>query len=223
MHMKWLRKTVRDFIACERGVAFIEFAYCSTLLMLLLWGGVELSRYVLTMQKLEDAASQETNIISTTDPRHPINQNEMDSILQAVSLMMTPYQFSFSGNNLVIISDIYAPPPSPAALARKPPPVPVPPVQWRYCNPSYGGSVTRSKLGPVGHPANMSAYPGFSMAFGDEVIVAEIYYQFVPIIRNFITTGLLPVNTPTYAEAMSVPRFGLLTGLVGTSFQSNCP
>lgn len=213
--------SIRSLFSSESGVALIEFAYCITLLMLLLWGGIEIARYVLIVQRLEDAASQQTNIITTIDPMHAtMTAAEMDSILQSATLMMDPYPFVLDGtNNLLIVTDIYAPLPAPGKI-------PVGVVQWRYCAPGAATSATqtRSKLGAIGKPANLSIFPGFSMGGGDEIIVAEIYYKFSPVVTNAITAGLLPVNKPVYIQSMSVPRFGLLTNLAGTpALPSNCP
>lgn len=214
--MRFMKRTMRAFAKSEQGVALIEFAYCISLLMLMLWGGIEVSRYVLIMQKLQDAASQEINIIGTINPKSPPTAAEMLATLRAVSLMMDPYAFTFSGSNMIIVTDI-------AASISTVPANPI--VQWRYCSPALSGSSTLSKFGAVGAKANLSGFPGFSMAAGDEIIVTEVYYQFSPIIKNAITTTILPASKPVYVESLGVPRFGSLATMIGPSgaFPSNCP
>lgn len=212
--IRWCKKALNTFAFSEDGVALIEFGYCIGLLMLLLWGGVEVSRYVLIMQKLQDAVAQETNIIGTTNLKTTtVTATELQDTLKAVSVMMNPYSFTFNDNNVVMVTDLIEQSNGKAK------------VMWRYCNPSIGNSNSLSKFGPISSTIDLGIiYPGFSLAADDEVIVTEVYYQFSPIIQNAIITTLLPVKKPVYAESLGVPRFGSLAGMVGSStFPPNCP
>jgi hypothetical protein len=89
-----------------------------------------------------------------------------------------------------------------------------------------GGSY--SKFGPVGGPANLSSVPALATtgAFnpGDEIVVAEMYYGYQPITNNSITNSMIGSQV-VYTSAISVPRYGLLAGLLvsdsGTDADSN--
>lgn len=222
-----LRAIVIRLFKCERGIAFVEFGLFVGILLLLYLGSIEVSRYVLLFQKLTGAANQESNIITTINPRNPPSQAEMDATMSAVSLMMTPFNFNFNTDDMLIITDIYDPPPVPPSIR------PLPPVvMWRYCSrgvPSSG--LTESRLGAVGTQAIMSEFPGFSMAPGDEIIVAEGFFNFVPfVVNNAYLRGMIYTvgnKHPMYVNSITVPRFGSLINLVtpgtGATIKSNCP
>lgn len=204
-----------SFARCEKGLALLEFAFSLTILMLLLFGGIEVSRYVLIFQKLQNTVNNETNIITAIDPKSDtLTKAEMDSIINAAGIMMSPYTLSLT-NSTLILTDIYAPVTS--GLGNNPG---KPVVQWRYCGP---GSLGTSKLGTVGAAANLKSLPNnFTMSEGDEIIAAELYYRFNPIVKSGITNKIVPLNKVVYNVAISVPRYSSLVNLLNTAGGSNC-
>lgn len=208
-----LQKAGRRFQHAEEGLAAIEFGLCIGILMLLLFGGIEISRYILIYQKLQNAVNLESNIVTSINPKTTIvNIAEMDSILAGAVIMMQPYAFTGSNSEL-ILTDIYAPITS--SITRPGRPV----IKWRYCNNGgYMGLGKRSQLGNVGAAANLAILPNrFAMNQGDEIVAAEIYYSFAPILKGTIAQRLVPTRV-IYDVAISVPHYSTLSNLIA----SNC-
>ena len=66
------------WVASESGTALIEFAVCLMVIVILLLGGIELSRYILIVHKIQAAVSAETNVISAINPNdRTITKNNM--------------------------------------------------------------------------------------------------------------------------------------------------
>lgn len=220
--------------ACEKGAAFIEFAICLPLIILLFLGGVEVSRYLFIVKKLQNVVNAETNIITSTNPvTKTLYKDDMDSIVTTTfQRMMAPYgniTNSVMANGILIITDIYADP-----AYQKSPGTPI--VKWRYCGGGLFYDVAHndytglhSKFGEVGKPADLSSLivkssagtNQFLLNSGDEIVVAEVFYEFIPMLQNSITSSFIPQKT-VYFVSLSVPRFSHLTDLVGTRFQGNC-
>lgn len=70
-----MRKFLRKIIKSDRGVALIEFAFVTPFMMLLLFGGIEVARYALIIQKVQKASYAMTDIVaqyaSPTVPKVP--------------------------------------------------------------------------------------------------------------------------------------------------------
>lgn len=226
---KRLRTAIHHIIKSAEGSALVEFAICLPIILLLFYGGVEVARYLLIVKKLQDAANQLPGIITSTDPvKTTLTKNDMDAIATGAFLrMISPY--ANGKNAFVILSDIYADPDAHSPGA--------PMVKWRYCGgemnlrPRFRNSmVITSRFGNVGAPADLSSLSAidshtssapFTLESGDEIVVAEVFYDFHPIIENGVTGSIIPART-LYFSSLSVPRFAHLNGLVGTAFKGNC-
>ncbi|HEU5046960.1 MAG TPA: TadE/TadG family type IV pilus assembly protein [Rickettsiales bacterium] len=230
VHGKKLRGAIHTIITSNEGSALVEFAICLPIILLLFYGGVEVARYLLIVKKLQDSATQVASIITSTDPvKTTLTKSDMDAIATGAFLRtISPY--ANGKNAFVIISDIYADPDATSPGT--------PTVKWRYC----GGEMNleprahkstlliASRFGNVGAPADLSSLSAidahtssapFTLESGDEIVVAEVFYDFHPIIENSITNGVISARR-LYFSALSVPRFAHLNGLVGTTFKGNC-
>jgi Flp pilus assembly protein TadG len=188
-----LGKHARD----ERGVAAIEFALCLTVLLLMFLGSVELTRYILIIQKLEKTVSMITDITTQADPNTaPLTTTTMQQIFGATTDMMKPYAFGADG--FVIVTNI--------TKTGTNNPV----VNWQYCG---GGTLSAtSKIGTAnGAAATLPA--GITMIAGEEIVVGEVFYKFSPI----TTQNIVPAKT-LYRTSIFMPRLGALT-----AFSSTCP
>lgn len=179
----------------ERGIAAVEFALCLTVLFVMFLGSVELTRYILIIQKLEKTVSMITDVTTQVDPHSsPLTTATMSQIMNATTDMMRPYTFGASG--FVILTNV-----TKTGSAN-------PVIDWQYCG---GGSLSAvSKIGTtVGSNATLPS--GYTMSSGEEVLIGEIFYQFSPI----TTQSIIP-STTLYRTSIFMPRLGALTDFVST-------
>ncbi len=174
----------RRFLRAEGGIAIEEFALLLPVLMTLFYGTVEVSRYILITQKVEKLAH---TIADVTSQEQTATKTTLDQVLAASGNIMDPYTMTTNGT--VFITSLYK---APSAN---------PTVSWRY---QGGGTYSASsKLGTVGNTPSMPA--GFTFDDRENVIAAEVYFQFSPLISSqFFGT------TTIYRAAFYKPRFGAL-------------
>lgn len=200
----------------EAGLAYIEFAIVLPVLLMLFLGGVEITRYVLIIQKLEKTVSTVANVVTQTNPStSQLTDAIMQDLMNSVQDMMSPY--GSTSNMRVIVTDVVdrtnAQSTSTAA----------PTVNWQFCG---GGTLTnQSKLGTTvnrnANLTNLGLPSSYAMSAGEEVVIAEVYFNFQPITNQNILGNVLQYRTAVY-----MPRLGALSSYVPNSTisnASNCP
>ena len=199
IHMK---KYIREFVECEQGLAYVEFALSLSFLLILFLGSVEVTRCYLLTQKIEKTAFTAADVVTQTNPNTgPVTSSQMSQLMSAVTDMMTPYTTGASDPKiLVIVSDITKNGNS------------TPVLNWQYCG---GGALSvSSTIGTTTGSAITGSLPnGLSMNAGEEAVISEVFYNFLPII---IGNGVLG-SFQIYRTAVFMPRLGALTG-----FSSHC-
>jgi Flp pilus assembly protein TadG len=181
MRAQWLRRCIGD----RQGIAVVEFALALPVLMTLFYGVIEITRYILIAQKVEKLAH---SVADVTAQSQTVSLASLDQVMAAASDIMSPYNLSTNGR--IIVSSLYRA----AGVAGAS-------VSWRYTG---GGSLTAaSNLGALGTTPSMPA--GFTFEERENVIAAEVFYQFSPLISNqFFGT------TTIYRVAFYKPRLGAL-------------
>jgi len=177
------------FLRDQAGLAYLEFAFALPLLLMLFLGGVEVTRYILIVQKTEKIAA---TVADLTAQSQTTTSSELSIIIQAASQVMQP--FSFGSNGYVIISSVTKTGTN------------APVVNWQY---SGGGTWTQtSQVGTTGHTASLPS--GFTMVDKDNIIIAEVYYNYAPMlsIRNNVMG-----SSRIYKTAIFKPRLGDLSVL----------
>ncbi len=181
MVMALLARLRRD----RRGAALVEFAVTLPILTLLLLGGTEVARYVLLNQKLDRVVTSTSDLTAQADS---ITSAELTNIFAATSRIMLPYSFSTSG--IVIVSSV--------GLVSN-----VPTIYWQRTG---GGTLSRSsRIGVQGGRATLPA--GLTVASGDNIIIAEVFYTFRPWLWRQMPAGDL------YHRAFTRPRLSNLTSI----------
>lgn len=183
--MRRFLESGRRFAGAERGIAVVEFALILPVLMTLFYGTIEVARYILITQKVEKLAHA---VADVTAQEQVTSAAALNQALAATSDIMSPY--SMASNGTVIISALYRA--DGAADAT---------IIWRY---QGGGSlVATSQIGAL------NAIPvvpgGFTFDTRENVIAAEVFYRFSPLIS---TQFFGP--TTIYRSAFYKPRFGAL-------------
>lgn len=106
-----MRRMIQRLIADKRGLAFVEFALVAPFLMLLVFGGIELARYMLIVQKVDKAAYTMADLTAQFMPATAarrdgeIDMDEMNNVVfRQFQELMEPYDANVNGS--VIISSI---------------------------------------------------------------------------------------------------------------------
>lgn len=184
--MKCPATLLRLFRARE-GIAFVEFAITLPFLLLLFMGAVEVTRYIIVVQKVEKAAITLSDLVAQASET---TGTELNVMMLAAGQVILPY--SFDANGYAIVSSV----------TRTGSAAPL--VSWQF---GGGGTwVQPSQIGAAGSVASMP--PGFLMNSGENVIVAEVFYNYTPLFATAIMPGGL-----VYKRSLFRPRLGDLTSL----------
>jgi Flp pilus assembly protein TadG len=168
----------------------VEFALALPLLITLFYGVIEITRYVLIAQKTEKLAYSVANV---TAQESVALKSNLNAVMGASSDIMQPY--GTGANSRIIISSIYR-------QANAGSTVYPAKVNWQY---GGGGTLSAaSAIGTVGAAPNMPG--GFTFDERENVIAAEVFYRFDPLLTNrwFGTTTI-------YRVAYFKPRLSALT------------
>jgi hypothetical protein len=170
-----------------RGAVYAETAVSLLVLSLTTLAGVEIGRYVLLSQKLDRVVASVADIASQGQT---ISVADLNNLFAAAIDILKP--FSLDGFGTVIISSV-------SATGTNPPV-----VDWQRA----GGSSLSvgSAIGAAG--GNATLPPDLIIRDGEEVIVAEVYYNFSP----WLAPEVAPA-TQLYNRAFYRPRQGPLTTL----------
>jgi hypothetical protein len=150
----------QSFIRDERGFAAGEFALWLPVLLLIILGCFEATRYILIHQKLDRAASQIADLVGQSDG---MTTAQLDAVYDAAIQQMLPYDLNVQGR--IIVSSVYRP----TGEAN-------PKVAWQR---SHGASIGSSAIGTQGGIADLPS--NFSLVEAEDVVAAEVLYQYEPI------------------------------------------
>lgn len=174
------------FIKSTAGIVATEFALMAPLLLLLLLGGMEISRFMLLHQKTEKVSYTIDDVVTQNTT---ITNAQLAQIVTAAAQIMQPY--TFAANGVVIISSVY-----------QSGTVNPPTVRWRYTG---GGTLARtSKVGSVNGYATLPG--GLTLNDKDNVIIVEVYYRYSPMF-----SGGVVGTQDIYKSTVFKPRLGALT------------
>lgn len=183
-----IRRLVRRFRKDCGGALLIEMAFAMPVLATLTMGGLEVARYVLLHQKLDRVASSIADLVSQAET---ISVADLNNIFDAAGYVAKPFDLPAGGT--VVVTSVSNP-------AGSDPPK----VNWQK---SGAGSIpATSQVGAVGGAPSLPA--GFTVADGQSIIVAEVFYGYTPWILGGITGA-----SQIYHRALFRPRYGGLTTL----------
>ena len=170
------------------GASLIELGFAMPILMMLLLGGVEIARYVLLHQKLDRVSSSIADLVSQSET---VSVAQLQDIFDAARFVAKPFDLPASGT--VIVSSISNPIGTPGTK-----------VNWQESG--AGNIPATSKVGAPGAAATLPT--GFTVADGQTIIMAEVFFDYVPwIVGNFTSASQI------YHRALFRPRYGGLTSL----------
>jgi Flp pilus assembly protein TadG len=184
-HLHAFVDAARRFARAQQGLAVVEFGLALPVLMTLFYGTVEVTRYILITQKVEKLAH---SVADMAAQEQVAKIDTLNQVMVAGSDIMSP--FTMTTNGKIIVSALYRAPNTTLAT-----------VSWRQ---EGGGTyAATSQLGPVGATAVTPG--GFTFDDRENIIAAEVYYQFSPLVSTqFFGT------TTVYRVAFYKPRLGAL-------------
>ena len=193
-------KRISSLLKNKEGVAYVEFAVCLPVLIALLMGAIEVSRFIIIAQKVEKTAATLSDIVSQGKT---ISTGELNSMIFASSQVMLPY--TMGANGYVIVTSVK----QTGAYSVSNPAI----VNWQYTSSGVNGSWTQNSLvGTVGNPATLPS--GMTLNDKDNVIVTEMFFRYQPLI---LSNGVISTST-IYKTSLFKPRLGDLSTLSSLPF-----
>lgn len=164
---------VFSFARNHRGVAMVEFAMILPLLMLLAGGSFEVARYALMTQKLDRIAATLSDLIARSDVED-ITEAEISNIVDSALYMAQPFDIS-SGSMVVLTSVQGRTGQAPEILSQR--------VDGSISGVSspIGSTVGGDATLPAAFP---DAGSGETLADGETLIIAEVYYDYSPYLTG---------------------------------------
>lgn len=188
-------KRIASFLKNKEGIAYVEFAVCLPVIIALLMGAIEVSRFIIISQKVEKTAATLSDIVSQGKT---VSTADLNSMIFASSQVMLPYTMGADG--YVIVSSVR----QNGAYSVSNPAT----VNWQYTSSGTNGSwIQNSAVGTVGNPATLPS--GMTLNDKDNVIVTEIFFRYKPLI---LTNGVINSST-IYKTSLFKPRLGDLSTL----------
>lgn len=164
----------------------VEMGLALPVLLTLVYGVIETTRYILITQKVEKLAH---TLADLTAQSETVTTASLNQTIEASSHIMQPY--SMGTNSRIIISSLYRAPATASAN-----------VNW--CYRGAGSLTVVSNIGALGTTPNMPG--GFTFVERENVIAAEVFYRFAPLISTQFFSG-----QTIYRAAFYKPRLGQLT------------
>ena len=179
---RWCR-----FAGDRGGSVLSELAFTLPILVAILIGGVEIGRYMIIHQKLSRLIDSTSDLVAQ---KKTLSTADLDDVFESAEYVLDP--FALGPDGVIFISSVTALPGE------------SPQVDWQYSGAGSGQAT--SMVGNPGETANLPE--GFFLDDGENVIIAEIFYDYRPEIFEKFTSP-----TTIYYRVFDRPRFGPLTQL----------
>ena len=159
---------VRRFREDKKGSISIEFAILASVLIGMLFSGLEYGRFILVHQKADKAVAGVGDMVSQYTE---LRSEDMKDIFQAASNILSNYQYK--GRGILVVSHVHA------ATAGQPK------ITWQ--EKSSNSMNVASKLGKEGDTPTLPA--GFVMDAGETVVAVETFVKFEPMLFDLVVSG----------------------------------
>ncbi len=98
-----MKRFSASFLRDERGFAAGEFALWLPVILLIIFGCFDATRYIMIHQKLDRAATQAADLVGQSDG---MTAGQLDDIYAAAIAQMEPYDME--GNGEIIVSSVWS-------------------------------------------------------------------------------------------------------------------
>jgi Flp pilus assembly protein TadG len=183
------RPVFRRFIKCDSGVALVELALILPILLVILSGAIEMSRYIWIQHKILRLTAEISDLV--TQSRN-MSATEMNVLFNAADYIIHP--FDIGANGIIIVSSV-------SGTGEDPPQ-----VNWRQC-----GAGNLAVAGSVGLAGTTATIPnGLDVDPLDNIIIAEVYYDYKPLIFDSIVESTqisrAAIHSPRISALISIQR-----------------
>jgi Flp pilus assembly protein TadG len=229
-----MRHVFPRLIGSRQGLALIEFALVSPFILLILFGGIELTRFMLVVQKLDKTAYTIADLTAQSTPATPSRQSgeisvaQMnDSVFTQLQALMDPYDAATNGS--AIVSSIRRERSSTL-------------IKWQIATPGgYNDAETISAVSGLSPAAVNAAGAGLrdrpasftgdaatdmaGMLGYENMIVSEVFFRYRPILADILGNIRLRFTlgeTTLVRRIYSRPRNGNLICLPPTFTYDEC-
>lgn len=169
------------------GVSALEFALVLPILAVLAVGTIEFGRLILLTQKLQNSGFILADLAARD---RTLSEAQIANIFLALGNVIQPFEFAHSGT--AILSGVGATAPDETI------------INWQRA-----GAGSFAQPSQLGAPGEAAALPeGLTMADGETIIVAEVFYDYRPIF------GLTASPRVLRRAAYFKPRLGTLDSIL---------
>ncbi|MDJ0894735.1 MAG: pilus assembly protein [Alphaproteobacteria bacterium] len=157
---------IGTFLRGQSGNVLIETAFLLPIMLTMLAGVLDVGRLLLTIQKMDRAASTYADLVAREDS---VTTASLSQAYDAVEQVTAPYDFANKG--VAFVTSVRN---NGGNLE----------TVWQY---DEGGLTGRTSQ--VGSPGSVPNLPtGFTLSNGDSAIVGEVYFEWTPLFfPDFIT------------------------------------
>ena len=179
-----VRRSLIRFLGAERGVAALEFALFAPFLSLLLLGGIDVGRFVLTRANVDKVAF---SVADVTSQYRELGAQAMSQVFRVTAVGIEDYVSGRDGVTVLTSLTLDSGAPK---------------VRWQCYSSS--GTVWKSKIGTEGQRGTVNA--ALLADANDNLVVAEVFYSYKPLFFRFFKS-----DQEVYAASIYRPRLGSLT------------
>lgn len=178
-----LARLLRRFRRAGEGTIPVEMALCAPVLIVMLLGIVDLGWFAVSRHKMARVAA---TLADLTSRGETVNEAQITDIFAASGSVASPFDFRSQGR--AILSSIVRP--AGATI-----------IAWQRESPT--GIEVESEIGTPGGPPSLPE--GFVVRDGENLVVAEAFFRFQPLIGLVVRGEQL-----IYVQAFQRPRLGTL-------------
>lgn len=154
-------------------------------IVLLVFSGIEITRFLLLNQKIERASATMADLVSQSEN---LSESALDNLFAAAGYVVAPYDIASDGR--IVVSSLGGGEGGATVL-------------WQR---AFGAASGVSAIGTEGGPASLPA--GFILRAGEAAIVAEVLFDYRPAFFDRVFEPSM-----LHATAIHRPRFGTLARL----------
>lgn len=184
--------SIRGFVFGTSATALIEFAIALPVLLVLILGGIEVTRYVQANQKATIAAFTTADLITQYNE---LTCEEIRQFAMSAQFVMKPFPAT-AANMVVIVTSMSLTLPNPVTTNLQ--------ISW----PAGRTGLSRVSAG-VGSVPTIAGYPWQDR---DQLISVEVLYTYNSMLSLTFINSIVPSEEEFYKASFTRPRFGALLG-----------